>query len=538
MNLYVALPDGTVIPAIPVAIAQFIHNSATPGAETVDIYANEALFIDDLTYRGATPYVFVPSRVELEIGVALGNSTGPDDILFTLPDPLVFSDASVSNVVAAGLAADPTTPFELFTFDNARLGAATAGTVDVAIFHGATDAPGVDIDARGIGNVLMDFQYGDFTPDYLPLPGGTYFIEVRPAGVDDLVGTFSIDASPFLGASAMVFASGFLGDDPAFGLFAALPDGTVVELTPVSQLQVIHNSPSPTVDVYANGALFLDDFTFRSATPFVDLPTRVPIDLAVAPENSSSAADAIANFDGIVLEDGKVYIVMATGVVGDPDTPFDLNIFDEGRTSSAGDVDLLLYHGSPDAPEVDVVAQGVGVIFDNVEYGEYDGYLNVPAAEYVLDVTPSNDNDVIVKRYSADVTGLDGGAATVFASGFLGSADEDAFQVWVALADGTTFPLEELVAVNDLTDEVSSFMIVPNPAKEQTEVQYTLTDALDVTLNVYDATGRLVNAQYVGKQVAGAYNYTIDLRDLAAGVYNYSIVTPKGIMTKRFTVVK
>ncbi|MDZ4679839.1 MAG: DUF4397 domain-containing protein, partial [Saprospiraceae bacterium] len=67
-----------------------------------------------------------------------------------------------------------------------------------------------------------------------------------------------------------------------------------------ARVQVIHNSPSPTVDVYANGALLLDDFVFRTATPFVDLPAGIEIDLAVAPGNSTSVNDAIATFDNIV----------------------------------------------------------------------------------------------------------------------------------------------------------------------------------------------------------------------------------------------
>lgn len=541
INLYVALSNGTVIPFIPVTLAQTIHNSAAAGAEVVDLYANGGIFVDDFAFQTATPYTFIVTRTPITIGVAGPTSTGPEEVFLNLP-AVTLEDGKFYNIIAAGIPGDATTPFELFVQDNGRLGSESAATLDVSVFHGATDAPAVDVVARGIGTLLDGLAYGSYSDDYTSIPPANYFLEIRPDGSEEtLVGTFNIDAQAFGGASAVIFASGTLSpdDDKDFDLLAALPDGTVLRLTPVAQAQVIHNSPTPTVDVYANDALFLDDFAFRSASPFVDLPTRVGIDLAVAGENSTSSADAIANFDGVTLEDGKVYIIMATGVVGDPDTPFDLAIFDEGRTASDGGVDLLLYHGSPDAPEVDVVAQGVGVIYDNVEYGEFDGYLNVPANTYTLDVTPSNDNDVIVKRYTADVTGLEGGAATVFASGFLGSEEPaDGFQVWVALPDGTTFPLDELVSTNELANEVRSFTIIPNPARDLAEVNYSLDATLDVTLNIYDATGRLIQSQYAGKQNEGAYTYPLDVSRLAAGLYNYSIVTPQGILTKRFTVVK
>ena len=103
-----------------------------------------------------------------------------------------------------------------------------------------------------------------------------------------------------------------------------------------------------------------------------------------------------------------------------------------GREASANgtDVDLLFYHGSTDAPEVDVVNQGTPV-FDDVSYGQFQGYGTVPAASYVLDVTPGNDNSTIVASYTADLSGLGGGAAVVFASGFL-SGDTPAFAPWVA----------------------------------------------------------------------------------------------------------
>ena len=85
---------------------------------------------------------------------------------------------------------------------------------------------------------------------------------------------------------------------------------------PTARLQVIHNSPSPTVDIYANGDLLLDDFSFREATPFIDVPAGVEIDLAVAPDTSTSAESALAVFENIVFEEDSTYIVTAAGVVG------------------------------------------------------------------------------------------------------------------------------------------------------------------------------------------------------------------------------
>lgn len=140
------------------------------------------------------------------------------------------------------------------------------------------------------------------------------------------VASFTAPLTGLGGGSAAVFASGFL--DPtsnqngaAFGLFAALANGTVVQLpaatAPNARVQVIHNSAdvlAGSVDVYINGALAIPDFAFRTATPFIDLPAGVTLNIGVAPGNSTSVNDTLANFPVILSADEK-YVVIANGLL-------------------------------------------------------------------------------------------------------------------------------------------------------------------------------------------------------------------------------
>lgn len=82
-----------------------------------------------------------------------------------------------------------------------------------------------------------------------------------------------------------------------------------IAFSQTARVQVIHNSPTPTVDVWANSDLLLDNFAFRTATPFVDVPAEVQINLGVALPDSDSADDAIANFP-VTLADGGTYVVV------------------------------------------------------------------------------------------------------------------------------------------------------------------------------------------------------------------------------------
>ncbi|MFN3939117.1 MAG: hypothetical protein ACK4IY_00935, partial [Chitinophagales bacterium] len=53
-----------------------------------------------------------------------------------------------------------------------------------------------------------------------------------------------------------------------------------------ARVQVIHNSADPAanrVDVYLNGSLLLNNFKFRTATPFIDAPAETPITISIAP---------------------------------------------------------------------------------------------------------------------------------------------------------------------------------------------------------------------------------------------------------------
>jgi len=227
-----------------------------------------------------------------------------------------------------------------------------------------------------------------------------------------------------------------------------------------ASVQVIHNSPDPAaavVDVYLNGDLAIDDFAFRTATPVLALPAEVEIEIGIALGNSGGAQDILATFPVTLMADGA-YVVMATGVLdptlpGNPeglDTAFTLNVFSPLTTSApAGQVALLAYHGAPDAPTVDILADGVGVLVPELTYGEFAGYLTVPAAEYILRVTPAGDNDTIVASFVAPLTDLGGGAAVVFASGFLSSRPENAFGLFAALTDGTVLELPTPTVATD-----------------------------------------------------------------------------------------
>ena len=100
-----------------------------------------------------------------------------------------------------------------------------------------------------------------------------------------------------------------------------------------------------------------------------------------------------------------------------------------------------------DSPAVDVLADG-NVLVGDLPYSEFSGFVEVPAAEYVIGIAPTGGD--AIAEFTAPLSGLGGGSAVVFASGFL-SGDNPAFGLFAALTDGNVLelPVYEEVSEDD-----------------------------------------------------------------------------------------
>ena len=561
---------------------QIIHNAADPAAAVVDIYVNGDLLLDDFAFRTATPFVEVPAGVTLNVGVAPGASSSADDALASFPVSLARggSYVAVANGVldADAFAANPdgrSTGFTIFTADQVYT-RSFWGTVLLRAVHGATDAPGVDLRVRKGSwskTLWSNVRYGDIGANRIVL-AGDYLVDVTlPGQPETVVATFKADLRGLARSSAVVFASGFLdpaanGGGAAFGLFAALPNGQVVALptdAPTARLQVIHNAADPAaaeVDIYVNGDRLLDDFAFRAATPFIDVPAGVTLNVGVAPGNSNSADDALAVFP-LTLADGQTYVAMATGLLdpgafadnpGGADIGFTVVPLAGARERGYwGRVAVTAFHGATDAPAVDirkVTSQGRGAaLIKDLSYGEFSGYALLRARPYILQVTPAGQPQTVVASFQADLGGLGGGAAVVFASGFLdpsGNNDGAAFGLFAALTNGTVVTLPPAGTMTDaqmdkalgLPAVASLGQNYPNPFNPMTTIEFALPSESRVSLKVYDTRGRLVRDLVNEVRAAGAHAVTFDGRGLASGLYFYRIDAGDFSDVGRMTLVK
>ena len=93
------------------------------------------------------------------------------------------------------------------------------------------------------------------------------------------------------------------------------------------------------------------------------------------------------------------------------------------------------------------------------------------------------------------------------------------------------------VAVEEIAEgPFQLYPAFPNPANETTRIQYRLDQVADVALEVRDVTGKVVSQVVRGTQPAGYHSITLDVANMAAGVYTYSLNVNNARSTQRLII--
>ncbi len=540
------------------ARVQAIHNAPDPAAATVDLWINDMLIIDDFDYKAASPYIDAPAGTSFVLSICAPNSMDTTDAIFS-KSFLLEENGTYTVVASGGLGESGTTAFDLRAYAGLEQASnQMANEISLNIIHGAYDAPVVDIYEVQIpaGELVADLGFGEDIGSYVSLPATDFDVQIRTQeGI--AAAEFDVNVTAFADSAITVLATGFLdpdnavGDEP-FGLIAVFPNGLVAELpskmiTP-ARLQVIHNSASTdaeSVDIWLNDTPLLNDFMFRTASGFIDAPAGNYFDVSVALPNSTDTMNALFR-QTFLLESSKTYIVIASGTIGSgiytPNTPFTLEVIADARETSTttGNVDVGVWHGSTDAPTVDVVETlaGAGTIVNNISYGEFQGYLDLPAASFILDIRDETGSQTVAS-YAADISGLQNMAITVLASGFLNPADNNdgpSFGLFVALpTGGDLLQLSNVTSVGE-TSVLDDLKVFPNPSSSNFYLSINSDKSNTISYQLSDLTGKkhMLGSEKLYK---GNNQLLINTESLSPGFYNLSLIDQNG-QTEAIKLIK
>lgn len=556
----------TIIGALMLAIAanaqtasvMAIHNSADPALDTVDMYlldnGTATMLKKDFAFRTSTGFISAPAERPIRIVFAGKNSTSIADSVigfgYNLPNNGKFI------LIAQGHFQNGFTPQKPFTLNVAsNVEDASSGTGNkIAVYHGSTDAPAVDIKAfqKSDFSTLLalaeNASYGAIT-SYASVDNEDYLINVSLPGSEEALFTYSAPLKTLgkNGEPVFAFASGFLNpssnlNGKGFGIFVAFRNGDVVELPlqASAKLQIIHNSPdalASTVDIYSDVSgsiqLLIDNLSFRKATPYLSVPSNTSFNVWIAPGNSTSYTQSVYNTE-FNLYGGIDAVVIASGVLdtskheNGSNSSFDLiGMAGSSASTESGKVSLSIVHGSTDAPAVDVRAGGAtgALLAENLSFFDNTSIINAAPNDISVSILAAG-TSTIVATYSAPLSSFNDSSLVIMASGFLspnvpsGKDAGAAFGLFAVTASGRVI---QLPSVNTSLESISGneFTVYPNPTKDQ------------IFVNAVESIDYLRILSLDGKILLETNKDDIEIENLPNGVYILEIGTAGSIWHTR-----
>jgi len=163
-----------------------------------------------------------------------------------------------------------------------------------------------------------------------------------------------------------------------------------------ARVRVVHASPdAPGVDILVDGAAVLTAVPYQAASEYLEVSPGTR-NLKV---NAAGTATTVIDAD-VNLVDGTDYTVIASGLVAAIEP---LVLEDDNSEPAAGNARVRAIHGAASAPAVDIYVTAPGAdltaedpALSNVGFGDVADYIEAPAGDYQVRVTPAGTKTVVI----------------------------------------------------------------------------------------------------------------------------------------------
>lgn len=210
--------------ALAQANVQAAYAGTDPSVAAIDVYFSLGGFPvgkeEDIEGGAATAFLSIPAGITITASIAPSTSTSAAEAFASFS--VSFADGTTNTGVVTGVI-DPDLfapnpdgrdiETDLFLFTEARMTGTAADALDLAFFHGATDAPGVEVRIRGGQALAEGVAYGDFAT-YTGLAPGTYVFDVVETATGAAFASFEAVITPDMtGEAAIAALLGFRDPD-------------------------------------------------------------------------------------------------------------------------------------------------------------------------------------------------------------------------------------------------------------------------------------------------------------------------------------
>lgn len=229
-----------------------------------------------------------------------------------------------------------------------------------------------------------------------------------------------------------------------------------------------------------------------------------------------------------VLQIGNVFEIFADGVIGGA----------EVRISNAGSNEgqfIYVYLYKFDAGVGDYVLEGESDDYE-IMAGDLDQFIHF-VFEDAVEVQAGDDVLLVAGHYGGADPVEFRTAQPVDEGTVLGYIDGSAFQLLSPEAVMVRADFRDYTGIEETT--TSNFSIgqnYPNPFDNTSTITYSLNETSDVSVQITDVTGKVVQTITPGTLAAGTYTLTIDGTSLAAGLYYYTFNVNGTLVTNQMIV--
>ena len=272
------------------------------------------------------------------------------------------------------------------------------------------------------------------------------------------------------------------------------------------------NGDSVTVK-FMDGAVYIDNAMVTVADLEADngvvhvidaviLPKYTVLDIIVASDNHNTLEAAViaAELDGALSGDGPFTVFAPTD--------------DAFAALPAGTVDALLADPTGDLAQI-LLYHVVGAKALSTDLS--DGQM----------ITTLNGDSVTVKFMDGAVY-IDNAMVTV--------ADLEADNGVVHVIDAVILP--STTGIKERIAEVGNVSVYPNPAREFVNIKYEIVNSSNVSLEMYNLSGRLVASEDHGYAYEGSYTTELPVQNLEPGMYILILNTGNSQVANKVRVVK